>query len=164
MSIAIIYGSSMGNTESAANKIQEALGLDAVVLDIGKTDADTINGYDKLILGTSTWGSGDLQDDWDAFDLSSIEFSGKTVAFFGLGDQESYSDEFCDALIKLYEAAKENGANIVGEWDTDGYSFEESQAIVDGKFVGLTLDYDNEEDLTDDRVAKWVELIKPNFA
>lgn len=163
MSTAIIYGSSMGNTESAANKIQEALGL-GDVLDIGKTDADTINGYDKLILGTSTWGSGDLQDDWDAFDLSSINVSGKTVALFGLGDQESYADEFCDALRKLYDFAKDNGANLVGAWDTDGYSFEESEAVVDGKFVGLTLDYDNEEDLTDDRVAKWVELIKPDFS
>lgn len=163
MSIGIIYGSSMGNTEAVANSIAEL--LEAEVLNVADTDAETINGFDKLILGTSTWGSGDLQDDWDAFDLDEIDFNGKTVALFGLGDQESYPDEFCDALITLYNKAKDGGANIVGSWGTDGYEFDESQSVgEDGKFVGLIIDADNQDDLTQERVEAWVEQIKPNFS
>ena len=62
---------------------------------------------------------------------------------------------------QLYEAAKAAGANIVGAVSTDGYTFDESTAVVDGKFVGLALDEDNESDKTDERIAAWVEEIKP---
>ncbi|MDR1554766.1 MAG: flavodoxin, partial [Campylobacteraceae bacterium] len=45
----------------------------------------------------------------------------------------------------------------------EGYSFEESTAVVDGKFVGLIVDEDNQSDLTESRVEKWVESIKSAF-
>ena len=61
---AVIFGSSMGNAEEAANKIAANLGIDTV-LNISETSADEINGFDKLIIGSSTWGSGDLQDDME---------------------------------------------------------------------------------------------------
>lgn len=165
MSLAIVYGSSTGNTKDAAEAIAEAIGMEADVLDVASVEPANLNKYDKLILGTSTWGSGELQDDWDAFDWSDVDFSGKTVALFGLGDQESYSDEYCDALIHLYDEAKKKGANIVGSCSTEGYNFEESQAVNDeGNFVGLALDYDNEEDLSGERIEKWVASIKGDFA
>ncbi|CZE49002.1 flavodoxin FldA [Campylobacter geochelonis] len=165
MSIAIVYGSSMGNTENAAGVIKEKLGLEADVLNIADTDASTLNGYDKLICGTSTWGSGDLQDDWDAFDFSALNLDGKTVAVFGLGDSQSYSDEYCNAMGKLYYSLKEKGATMVGEVSKDGYTFEDSEAINDdGNFVGLALDYDNEDDMSDERISNWVEKIRPYFA
>ena len=84
MAVAVIYGSAMGNTESAANIIAEKLGI-SDVLNIADINADKINSYDKLICGTSTWGSGDLQDDWDGFDFSGLSLSGKVVAVFGMG-------------------------------------------------------------------------------
>lgn len=164
MSIGIVYGSSTGNTQGAAEMIGEALG-GAELLDIASVSADEINGFDKLIFGTSTWGEGEFQDDWDAFDWSDVDISGKTVALFGMGDQESYADEYCDALRLLYEAVKEKGANIVGSWENEGYDFEDSKAIGDdGKFVGLALDADNQDDLTEERIGKWVESIKSDFS
>ena len=71
---AVIFGSTMGNAEEAANKIAANLGIDTV-LNIAETSASEINGFDKLIIGSSTWGSGDLQDDMDAFDFSELNLS-----------------------------------------------------------------------------------------
>ncbi len=159
----IIYGSSMGNTEEAANLIAANIGIDEV-LNIADTDAATINGFDKLIIGSSTWGSGDLQDDWDSFDFDKLEVSGKTIALFGMGDSSSYSDTYCNAMGILYEKLSQKGANIVGAISTDGYEFDESEAVKDGKFVGLALDADNDSDKTEDRIKAWVEIIKPNFS
>ena len=163
MSVAVIYGSSMGNTEAAANAIAEKLGI-SDVLNVSDIDANKINSYDKLILGSSTWGSGDLQDDWDAFDFSALKLDGKVVAVFGMGDSESYSDTYCNAMGKLAENVKKAGANLVGQVSTEGYSYESSEAVVDGNFVGLALDNDNQEDLTEERITKWVEQIRAHFS
>ncbi|KAB0614148.1 flavodoxin FldA [Campylobacter hyointestinalis] len=155
----IIFGSSMGNTEEAANLIASNLGIDNV-LNVADTDAKTINSFDKLIIGSSTWGSGDLQDDWDVFDFDSLDVSGKTVALFGLGDSSSYSDTYCDAMGIIYDKLTQKGANIIGQVSADGYSFDESRSLKDGKFVGLALDADNESDQTEERIKKWTESIK----
>lgn len=164
MKIAVVYGSSMGNTEDAAGIIREKLGLEADILNIADSSADDLNSYDKLICGTSSWNSGDMQDDWDEFDFDSLELDGKTIAVFGLGDCEGYADEFCNGMAKLYEKLKERGGNMVGEVSTDGYTYDESEAVNEaGNFVGLPLDYDNEEEKTDERISAWIEKIKPFF-
>ncbi|TDJ86761.1 flavodoxin FldA [Campylobacter volucris] len=163
MSVAVIFGSSMGNTEGAANMIAEKLGI-SDVLNIADIDADKINSYDKLICGTSTWGSGDLQDDWDGFDFSKLNLNGKTVAVFGMGDSESYSDTYCSGMGKLAQGLKSAGANLVGAVSTGGYTFEASDAVEGDKFVGLALDNDNHEDLTENRINTWIEQIKPSFS
>ena len=162
--IGIIFGSSMGNTEEAASFLAENLGLENELLNVANCDAAKINGFDKLILGVSTWGTGDLQDDWDAFDFGGLKLGGKTVAIFGTGDAEGYADSFCGAMGKLYDEVVKAGANVVGAVSTDGYSFEESEAVRDGKFIGLPLDADNESDKTETRILTWIEQIKPHFS
>ena len=157
--IGIIFGSSMGNTEEAASFLAENLGLENELLNVANCDAAKLNGFDKLILGVSTWGTGDLQDDWDAFDFGGLKLSGKTVAIFGTGDAESYADSFCGAMGKLYDEVVKAGAVSV-----DGYKFDESEAVRDGKFVGLPLDADNESEKTEPRISAWIEQIKPHFA
>ena len=156
----IFYGTSMGNTESVAEKIAKE--LDANLHNVADNPADELRQYDNLILGTSTWGVGDLQDDWEDF-LSALEkadLSGKTIALFGLGDASSYSDSFVDGMGTIYDSIKEKDCTIVGEVSTEGYSFDDSTACIDGEFVGLPLDEDNESDLTDERLKKWLEDIK----
>ena len=162
--IGIVYGSSMGSTEDAAKLISEGLGLENELLNVANCDAAKLNGFDKLILGVSTWGTGDLQDDWDAFDFGGLKLGGKTVAIFGTGDAEGYADSFCGAMGKLYDEVVKAGANVVGAVSTDGYSFEESEAVRDGKFIGLPLDADNESDKTETRILAWIEQIKPHFS
>lgn len=163
---AIFYGSTSGNCESIAGKIATALGVDSAnVFSASELDASKIAAFDNLLLGSSTWGSGELQDEWwDGVEvIKSSDLSGKTVAIFGCGDSCGFSTTYCDAMSALYDAAKSAGATIVGSVSTDGYTFDESASVVDGRFVGLALDEDNESDKTDDRIEAWVEEIKPNL-
>ncbi|MBF0586464.1 flavodoxin [Prosthecochloris sp. N3] len=164
--IGIFYGSSTGNTEAAATTIASALGMESVTLhDISETEPDALLSYDNLILGASTWGFGELQDDWQNFlpGIAELDLGGKTVALFGLGDQYSYSDVFLDAMGIIYEEVRARGAEIVGAWPTDGYEFDGSRAIADGSFVGLALDADNQDDLTPERINQWISQLKPAF-
>lgn len=159
----VVYGSSTGNCEGIARKIATQLGCEAI--DVNSMNEDTVKENDNLILGTSTWGAGDMQDDW--YDgvkvLKNAGMQGKTVAIFGCGDCESYSDTFCGGMAELYEAAKQAGANIIGEVAADGYNFDDSAAVENGMFVGLALDEDNESDKTDERISNWTETIKPQL-
>lgn len=160
----IIYGSTTGNAAKAAETIAEKLG-GGDVKEVSSAKKSDLADYDNIILGSSTWGDGELQDDWFGFisEVKSANLSGKTVAVFGVGDQFSYSDTYVNAMGELYEAAKSAGAKIVGETSTDGYSFNESSAVKDGKFVGLALDYDNQDQLSEDRIAAWTVQIMPEL-
>jgi flavodoxin I len=158
-SIAIIYGSSTGNTKSVAQKIAQKLAGNEIWLkDVSAVEFSDLSNYSNIILGTSTWGLGDLQDDWDGriSELQSVDLNGKTMAFFGLGDSSSYSDTFADGMGLLYEAVEGKGIKTVGECPVDGYTFDLSRSVKNGKFVGLALDEDNESNLTDQRIDDWV--------
>ncbi|ACF13400.1 flavodoxin [Chloroherpeton thalassium ATCC 35110] len=165
--VGLFWGSDTGNTQTVASLIAEAFGGENIVLhDIGQSSPEDLLQYEFLILGIPTWGIGELQSDWDNFfpKLDKIDFSGVTVALFGLGDQYTYSGYFLDAMGLLYEKIVEQGANVVGSWPADGYEFDESKAVVDGAFVGLAIDQDNQEELTQDRVTVWAGQIKELFA
>ncbi len=159
----VIYGSSTGTCEAIAEKIASKLG--AEVLNVQDMTADTIAENQNLILGTSTWGAGELQDDWyDGLStLKAADLSGKVIALFGCGDAESYGDTFVGGIGELYDGIKDSGARFIGEVSTDGYTFDDSSAVVDGKFVGLPLDDVNEDDKTDERIDAWVAAISPNL-
>ena len=159
----VIYGSSTGTCEAIAEKIGSRLG--AEVLNVQDLTADVVAANDNLILGTSTCGAGELQDDWyDGINvLKSADLSGKTIALFGCGDCESYGDTFVGGVGELYDAIKSSGAKIVGAVSTDGYTFDDSAAVVDGQFVGLPLDDVNEDDKTDGRIDAWLSQISPNL-
>ena len=164
--ICVIYGSSTGTCQGLAEKIGQQLSVqDDGIIDVQNLSADVVNKYDVLILGTSTWGAGEMQDDW--YDgvkvLKQAGLQGKAVAVFGCGDSESYSDTFCGGMAELYNAARDAGATMMGEVATDGYNFDDSEAVVDGKFVGLALDEVNEDDKTDSRIEAWVEELKKNL-
>lgn len=160
--IGIFYGSSGGNTEGVAKNIAKQLGVaDGDIHDVGKAQVAQLSAYDTLLFGTSTWGIGDLQDDWEGFvvKLTPADLSGKKLALFGCGDSSGYSDSFCDAMGKIYQAVKDN-ATIVGFTPVDGYTFDSSEAVVDGRFVGLPLDEDNESNLTGSRIEAWIAQLK----
>ena len=164
MATAIFFASSTGNSEEIASKLASKLD-DIEVFDLAGTNITNINNYDKVILGGSTWGDGELNDDWeDAWaDFCKLDLSNKTIALFGLGDQESYSDEFCSALGIIYEQVNSMNANIIGFTSTDGYYHDASKAQIDNKFVGLILDEDNQSDLTNERIENWVNEIRSDI-
>ena len=59
-------------------------------------------------------------------------------------------------MKELHDAAVDAGANVVGAVDASGYTYDDSEAVVDGKFVGLALDDVNEPEKTDDRIDAWL--------
>lgn len=157
----VVYGSSTGTCEGIANEIASKLGTEAI--SASKLSANIIAENENLILGTSTWGSGEIQDDWyDGLkELKGSDISGKTIAIFGCGDSSSYSDTFCGGMAEIYNTAKDGGAKVVGAVDASDYTFDGSEAVIDGQFVGLALDNDNEEYKTAERIDKWIEAITP---
>ena len=165
--IGLFYGSDTGNTETIALKIRDKISKENVfVVDMYDASIEEFAKYDKIILGLSTWHDGQLQSDWDTFfeEFKEVDFTGKTVAIFGLGDQYVYCDYFIDGVGIIGEVVLNNGGEIVGKWSTEGYEHTESKAETEeGLFLGLALDEDNQFDQTDDRVDAWVAQIKKEF-
>jgi len=174
--IGIFFGSNTGNTRKIAKMIKKRFPDEALMADplnVNKATPELLAGYDYLILGTPTLGEGDLpgldadcqNPSWAEFlpGLDSVDFSGKTVALYGLGDQEKYADNFVDALGLLHDFVTERGAKVVGAWPTDGYDFMASKAERDGMFVGLVQDLDNQKMLLEDRLETWLRLISGEF-
>ena len=155
----VVYGSTTGTCESIAQTLGDQLG--AEVINVSDLTANQLAEADNIVLGTSTRGAGELQDDWyDGVNVvKSANLSGKRVALFGCGDSASYSDTFCGGMKELYDAAVAAGATVVGAVSTDGYTFDDSDAVVDGQFVGLALDDVNEDDKTSERISAWLPAL-----
>jgi flavodoxin I len=162
--VGIFFGSNSGNTEEVASQLKDLL-VEAEVHDVSNSTIKDLAPYSNIIFGSSTWGSGDLQDDFEKFaeSLGQVDFTGKKVAIFGLGDSASYGDSFANSIAHIYNKIKDK-AEIIGAVPADGYSFSESESVSDGNFLGLALDIDNESDKTDERLENWVEILKSNFA
>ena len=60
---------------------------------------------------------------------------------------------------ELYNGIKDSGAKFIGAVETDDYTFDDSEAVSDGKFIGLPLDDINEDDKTDTRIEAWLAAI-----
>jgi len=103
-----------------------------------------------------------LQDDWYDFlaKIKKLDLSGKFVAIFGCGDSSSFSDTFCDAIGTIYTDLQDTGCTFIGNVATDGYSYDDSAAVIDGQFVGLPLDELNEDDQTESRLDSWIDSLK----
>lgn len=166
--IGLFYGSSTCYTEMAAEKIRDRIGAEWIDLhNVAEDDIALAQQYDFLIFGIPTWDYGELQEDWENTwdELAQLDLHGKTVALFGLGDQEGYPQWFQDALGYLHAQLVALGARAVGYWPADGYEFEESKGLTaDGShFVGLALDEENEFDLSDERIARWCTQVMREF-
>lgn len=167
-SIGLFFGSDEGNTERVAYRIQQRFGVDQLdVHDISDVTQLEFKQYNKIILGIPTWDFGQIQSDWEEFwdDIAAVDFTGKQVALFGLGDQFGYGDYFLDAMGMLHDVIIQNGAEIVGHWPTTGYEFDASKAEIAGAglFVGLALDEDQQENLSSDRLNRWCAQIREEF-
>ena len=168
--VGLFYGTDTGNTERVAKKIKELLeskiGVGEVdLLEIYKKKKEDMGKYDLLVLGMPTWYDGELQGDWEEFigEMNQIDFTGKKVAFFGLGDQYGYASYFCDALGVFSEIVEKQNGKLVGFTSVTGYEHDFSKAQRGEQFVGLCLDTDNQDDLTESRTQKWIEQILGEF-
>lgn len=169
--VGIFFGTDTGNTRKVAKQIAKQLGeLTTKPENIKNVGVDDLQAYDVLILGSPTYGDGELPgltagtstESWEEFmpNLSGADFTGKTIALYGLGDQEGYPDNFVDALGMLYDAFADCGATIVGFTSTEGYTYNSSRAVMGDQFVGLVLDEDNQKDLSEVRLQDWLTQIE----
>lgn len=166
--VGLFYASTTGNTESVAEQIRDLMTDEVVELhNIAEEGVDAIAEYDRLILGISTWDYGELQEDWDAeWDLlSQMDFTGRKVALFGLGDQIGYGEWFVDAMGMLAELVEPRGAELVAPWPIAGYEFEQSKALNESgdSFIGLAIDEDAQPGETAKRLERWVPRVIDAF-
>jgi len=164
----IFYSFNSTKTAKAAEKIKEAFGADYNITPINAEilTEELFLSYTNLILGVPTWFDGELPNYWDEFvpAIEDLDLKGKTIAIFGLGNQVEYPENFGDAVGILGELVQERGAKLVGYTSTDGYQYESSRAVFDGKFMGLILDQENQPRLSKDRISQWVEVLKTQFS
>ncbi|PJF28689.1 MAG: flavodoxin [Phototrophicales bacterium] len=170
--IGLFYGSSTGKTEAVAYQIKEEFDKQAgagtvEVHNIGSATPEQVLSYEYLIMGIPTWNTGELQDDWAVFfpKIANMNFNGKKVAIFGLGDQNGYGFNFLDAVGMLGDELMLHGADVYGVWSTEKYQFNESKARIEGEnyFIGLGIDEDGQSDLTAGRIQQWVKDVKAEF-
>ncbi len=174
--VGIFFGTDTGNTRKVAKNIHKLLGESVAdkPVNIKNAAIDDLLAYDILIVGSPTYGEGELPgldsgtstESWLEFmpNFSGADFTGKKIALYGLGDQVGYGDHFLDAMGMLYDAFADCGASFLGFTETEGFDFSSSKAIVDGKFVGLALDEDNQKELSDMRIADWLAQIQTSLA
>ncbi|MBN2165929.1 MAG: flavodoxin [Marinilabiliaceae bacterium] len=164
----IFYGPAKGSVAKVAEIISNKFGKENCDLVLVKeSSVNDLTKYDNIILGISTigkanWNSYHKDTDWDFFinELDKTDWSKKNVAIYGLGDQFSYPDNFVDGIGWIYERLQKVNAKIVGLCETDGYEFTDSEGVKDGKFLGLPIDEDNQPELTEMRVSKWIDQLK----
>ena len=168
--VGLFYGSNTGNTEIDAAQVKKMFDMEMPdtldLFNIGEVDMKKLEEYTFLILASPTWNVGELQDDWALkFDeLNGVNFSGRKVAMLGVGDQFGYSDNYCDAIGIIGRKAESLGAELVGFTDASVYEFSNSLGVEDGVFLGLALDDDNQNKLTEERILYWVDqLIYEDF-
>ena len=172
--IGMFFGTETGTTRLVAKKMQKKLG-DAVCdkpVNVNRITLADMLKYDALILGTPSYGVGEIpgksagcfEPNWEEFfaQMSVVpDFTGKRIAFFGLGAQERYADRFSSSLFALVDKFRAWGAEIVGDWPIDGYTYDKSAAEVDGRFVGLIIDQRTQGMYTDERIDAWLAQVTP---
>lgn len=169
--IGLFFGPKKGSVHRVADKIKDAIGAEKVeMISVNEADASDIDRFEKIIFGISTvgketWDSEYSNTDWSKFfpKAANADYTNKTVAIFGLGDHITYPGHFVNAMGMLAKEIMKKDAKIVGQVDPGSYEFDDSEAVIDGKFIGLPIDEDFEPEQTDERIIAWVNDIKPHF-
>lgn len=167
MRVKLIYGTDTGNTENVIDNILltvlENNGYEVDVVSVSAVTEEDWE-FDNFILGIPTWYDGELQSDWEEYyeTFKTLDFTGKTIALFGLGDQLGYEEWFCDGVGILAKVVLENGGKVIGYTNKDeSYDLEEKpiSLLDDNTFYGLCLDEDNQDELTEERIKNWVATL-----
>lgn len=175
--IGLFFGTETGTTRLVAKKLHKKLGDEICdkPVNVNRIAPAEMLAYDALILGTPSYGVGEIpghgasgcfEPNWaEFFDQmpENPDFSGKRIAFFGLGAQERYADRFCSSLYPLVMKFKGWGAEVIGDWPNDGYTFDHSAALVDGRFLGLIIDQRTQGMHTDERLDTWLAQVVPQL-
>lgn len=162
--VGLFYGSDSGNTEEVAKMLADSWSISELeVIEASDMTVDDYGRFEIIIIGLSTWYDGELQSDFEGFfeEFKTIDFSGKVVAMFGLGDQYDYAEYFVDGLGILGEVILANGGHIIGMWPNVDYDFDKSKGLFEEDlFYGLPLDSDNQRDMNESRLEAWMQKLE----
>lgn len=163
--IGIFYGTNTGKTEAIVDEIEFNLRREDYKVINVKNGIEKIKEFENIIMVTPSYGVGEPQEDWvrNLEKLKSIDFKDKRIALVGLGNQFAFGESFVGGMRVLYDIVSANNGIMVGFTSIEGYSFEESEAIIEDKFIGLALDENNQDDETPNRINKWINEIKEKF-
>ncbi len=145
--IALFYAPEKGSTDRVAHKFAEIAGkerFDLTLVD-ENTKAEQLDAYKHIIFAVSTVG----RDSWSS-DYNKVGWD------FFITKLESYD-------LTLARVAVQQGADLVGKCSTDDYEFSDSDAVEGDMFLGLPIDEDNDDDLTEERLTNWWESIRSDF-
>jgi flavodoxin I len=164
---ALIYWPKKGNVENTAAKLAAYFDKDGIdVFTISEVEVNKLPGYDFIIIGGSTIGADNWEDvhttKWYAFfeALKGINLNGKKAAIYGLGDQILYPEHFVDGMAIIRDEFANAGAEIIGAWPAEGYEHTDSKSLEGDHFIGLALDDDQQPELSNERIDKWVSMLK----
>lgn len=169
--IAIFFGPLNGSVHRVAKLVASKIGPEkADLIPVAGATAADLDKYSKIIFGISTIGKDTWQQKFDNVDwtkffpvVSAYNFTDKKIAIFGLGDHLTYAYHFVDAMGLLAKTVRNQGGEIFGQVATEGYTFQDSEAIVEGRFIGLPIDEDYEPELTEARVSAWITALMKEF-
>lgn len=116
--ILITFASMSGNTEGIADIIKEQLEQEQHEVEVKEMEElfpGDIDEYEGILVGSYTWGEGDLPFEAEEFydELEESDLTGKKAAAFGSGDT-AYPD-FCEAVNTFEDQLKSSGAEVVQE-------------------------------------------------
>lgn len=169
--VGIFYAPSGGNVHKVARLIKQKMAAwEPDMFLIPDTEPSKMLDYHNLVfvsstLGRSTWEM-ERNDPWAAYvpAIRKLRLDGRRVALVGLGDHVSYSDNFVDGIAMLGYVVEGLGAQLIGATGTEDYVFNGSQALRDGKFIGLPLDEDYESEKTEERINRWLVGLQAELA
>ena len=165
--IGLFYSFYSRKTSKIAGIIHNNFSADEVqLINVDELTVKNFPDFENMIIGVPTWFDGELPNYWDELipALEDIDFTGKKVAIFGLGDQKGYPENFVDAIGIMATFIESKGALTVGKTSINGYSFESSKAVRGEEFLGLPLDQENQSRLTAGRIENWVAQLKNEFS
>ncbi len=162
--IGLFYGTTGGRTTGVVDEFEFNLRENVKIFNV-ENGISEISNFSNLILITPTYGFGELEAHWESVinELKSVDLSKKVVGLVGLGNQTTFGESFVGSLKILYDIVIKNGGKVIGTTSTLGYHFEDCEALINNKFMGLVLDEENQDDMTPDRIFEWLEDIKPQF-
>lgn len=114
--VLLVYASMSGNTKKVADLIEQGLletGATVCKKDVSKFEESDFAEYDTIVIGTFTWGNGDLPKQMNHFyDLmNETDLSRKSFAVFGSGD--TVFKHFCGAVDILEEKITEQNGRLL---------------------------------------------------
>lgn len=113
-SVLVVYASLTGNTEEAAEILEEAfeeLGAEVELVESVFADPEDFSGVDITVVGTYTYGTdADLPDEIVDFyeELEEINLKGKVYGTFGSGD--TFYEKYCKSVDDFNDQFEKTGA------------------------------------------------------